>query len=157
VEPAKRNRAARLAAYLEEAQPTLIDEAERDRIVALLAPVSEKRLRTLLLNCGRPLAPLVEGVRQDCFDSLARTLLTLAGEYRAGTTEQRNACRAAVIRAKDHARFSARRNESVRQQKDQMILWMLTWLENPDIFPVWLEIRRKLRDNREDEPTNTSG
>ncbi len=156
MEPVKRSRAARLATYLEKAQPPVIDEAERDRIAALLAPVPEKTLRTLLLNCGRPLAPLVEGVRQDCFDSLARTLLALAAEYRAGSIEQRRACRAAVIRAKDHARFSAQRNEALRQGKDEMILWMLTWLENPEIFPMWLEIRRRLRDNREDEPANIS-
>ncbi len=145
MEPAKRSRAARLAAYLEEAQPPVIDEAERDRIAALLSPVSEKTLRALLLNCGRRLAPLVEGVRQDGFGSLERTLLTLAAEYRAGTAERRNACRAAVIRAKDHARFSARRKEALRQEKDEMILWMLTWLENPEIFPMWLEIRRAQR------------
>ncbi len=156
MEPAKRTRAARLAAYLEEAQPPVIDEAERDRIAALLAPVSEKTLRTLLLNCRRRLAPLVEGVRQDCFGSLERTLLTLAAEYHAGTAERRNACRTAVIRAKDHARLSARRNEALRQEKDEMILWMLTWLENPEIFPMWLEIRRSLRDNRGDEAANIS-
>ena len=153
---ARRSKSARLAAYLEEARPRVIDEAERDRIASLLAPVSEKTLRTLLLDCGRPLAPLVEGVRQDCFDSLARTLLTLAAEYGLGSMEQRRACRAAVIRAKEHARFSARRNEALRQEKDEMILWMLTWLENPEIFPTWLEIRRRLRDNREDEPANIS-
>jgi hypothetical protein len=145
---ARGSKSARLAEYLQQARPPVIDEAERDRIAALLAPVSATTLRHLLLECGIPLAPLVEGVRQDCFDSLARTLLTLAAGYRAGSVEQRRACRAAVIRAKDHARFSARRNEALRPEKEEMILWMLTWLENPEIFPLWLEIRRKLSGGR---------
>ncbi len=157
MERAKRTKAARLAAYLEEAQPAVIDEAERDRIAAVLGPVSERTLRTLLLNCGCPLAPLVEGVRQDCFDSLERTLLALSAEYRGGSSEQRRACRAAVIRAKEHARFAARRNDALRPEKEEMILWMLTWLENPEIFPMWLEIRRKQGDNRGDEPAEISG
>ncbi len=153
----KRTKAARLAGYLDQAQPEVIDEAERERIAALLAPVSEKTLRALLLHCGRKLAPLVEGVRQDSFASLVRTLIALELEYRTGSRETRQACRAAVIRAKEHARFAAKRSEALREEKVEMILWMLTWLENPEVFPTWLEIRRRLRENQGHDPTNFVG
>jgi hypothetical protein len=46
-------------------------------------------------------------------------------------------CRAAVIEAKKHARF--RPSSPVR---DEMIQWMLVWLENPPLFPLWLKLRR---------------
>jgi hypothetical protein len=26
--------------------------------------------------------------------------------------------------------------------KEEMVQWMLVWLENPEIFPAWVEARR---------------
>ncbi len=151
----KPSKAELLGQYLDEARPPVIDEAQRERIAARLAPVAPRTLRRLLLDCGWPLAPLVEEVRQESFEALARTLVGLEAEYRAGTPERRKACREAVIRAKDHARFAARRGEKVRAGKEEMILWMRTWLENPLVFPPWLEIRRRVRDNREHDPNHS--
>ncbi len=91
------------------------------------------------------MTPLVEGVRQDSLDELRRTLLAIERVY-TGEPERARACRRAVIEAKDHARWAVRRGKlspEQRQQKEEMILWMLTWLENPGAFPVWIELRKR--------------
>lgn len=114
-------------------------------MLALFAPVSENALRRILRESGAPLAPLVEGVRQENFVELERTLLAVLAEYEsASERERRMKCRRAVIRAKDHARLALRRLSGERRAaKEEMILWMLEWLENPGLFPQWLEIRKR--------------
>lgn len=74
---------------------------------------------------------MVEGVRQEDLESLERTLLALLGE-------ERKAARTLIIEAKDHAKWANKKHP----EKAEMILWMLTWLENPGIFPQWLAIRK---------------
>ncbi len=113
--------------------------------------MTDRTLRRLLRESGWALHPLVEGVRQESFDELGRTLLNLVAEYANSNAGGRQACRDAVITARDHARF-ALRSAARRAEKEEMILWMRTWLENPPVFPVWLELRRRLRDNGEHEP-----
>ncbi len=134
------SRKQRLAAYLERTHPAQITETEWDELLRELAPVSDTYLRNLLRSTGLPLVPLVEGVRQDSLDHLERTLLALHTEYEQGDEQRRRACRAAVIRAKDHARLAMRRAPA---GKDEMILWMLTWLENPGAFPLWVKLRKR--------------
>lgn len=112
-----------------------------------LGPVSRKMLAELLRECGRPLAPLVEGVRQEDFHQLERTLLTLAQLYQeaGNNVEQRRRIRACVLEAKQHAGWVARNpkvDAEKRAQKEEMALWMLTWLENPLIFGQWLGLRK---------------
>jgi hypothetical protein len=99
-----------------------------------------------LRESGARLAPLVEGVRQSDFDELERTLVALSRLYSTGGRETRRVCRRAVIEAKQHARWAARRagsDEARRQIKEEMIQWMLVWLENPAVFPAWAPLRRK--------------
>lgn len=123
----------------------MLSVALATRLRAELGTVSDPMWRDLMHGCGIPLAPLVEGVRQDTFENLERTLLLLWQEY-AATPESRRACRALVIRAKDHARLAARNSkvsEDKRQQKEEMVLWMLTWLENPDAFELWVGLRKQ--------------
>jgi hypothetical protein len=51
-----------------------------------------------------------------------------------------------VIAAKDRARFVTRNPKSSpdkKAQKDEMAQWMLVWLENPEVFPGWVEIRKR--------------
>jgi hypothetical protein len=74
---------------------------------------------------------LVEGVRQSSLEELERTLLALLACDRA-------AARRLVIEAKDHARLAQRRGAD----KEEMIRWMLTWLETAEAFPVWLRLRK---------------
>lgn len=95
-------------------------------------------------------------MRQDSFEELERTLVALEREYSAaviaGEHERARACRRAVIEAKDHARLVGRnpRTEPVKAaQKEEMMLWMLTWLENPAVFPAWLALRKAAVDHAE--------
>ena len=107
-----------------------------------LGPISGSTLRRLLRESGVPLGPFVEGVRQDTFDTLESSLLNLLKEYEGGDMERRAAVRRLVIESKDHARWAARIPEK-RAEKQEMALWMLTWLENPPLFPDWVRLRRK--------------
>jgi hypothetical protein len=131
----KAPKARLLKEYLDRTRPAHIGADEWREIAAFLAPVSDRTIRKMLRESDWPLDPLVEGVRQDSLGELERTLLALHREYETGDAVRRQACRRAVIVAKDHARF--RRNE-----KQEMILWMLTWLENPSLFPLWLRLRK---------------
>lgn len=99
-----------------------------------------------------PLAPLVEGVRQDSFEELERTIDAVAREYDAAlAAEDRNRarlCREAIITAKDHARLAARSSKSSMEkkvEKEEMILWLTVWLENPAVFATWRELRKLVR------------
>lgn len=139
---------AKLTAALDRTRPQRIGAAEWNALASELAPISERYLRELLRECGMPLDPLIEGVRQDSFDNLERTLLQLEREYTPGDGAMQRACRDLVIAAKDHARFNSRRlpaGDGRRADKEEMLLWMLTWLENPPAFPLWLELRKKQR------------
>ncbi|MBS1827481.1 MAG: hypothetical protein JST93_19355 [Acidobacteria bacterium] len=134
-----------LSTLLERLAITLIDESTARNLRAELPKMSDRMFRNLLRECGLPLAPLVEGVRQDDFHDLERTLLLLAQEYDQAGAARRKQVRAAVIEAKNHAKLAAA-NEKVspekRLEKEEMVLWMLTWLENPSIFELWAPLRR---------------
>lgn len=87
------------------------------------------------------MSPEVEGVNTHSLDDLERTLLALAGLYDEGHT----AIRAAVIAAKDRLRWIMARSADPGKKRDydEMILWMLTWLENPGAFSAWVGLRKK--------------
>jgi len=145
----KQTKRTLLRKYLAETRPGRVTEAELPELQQRLAPVSERYLRRLLRESGIPLDPMVEGIRQDSFESLERTLLAMAEEYRkaqeGGAGKRARACRREVITAKDHARLAARRLAApeARSRKDEMISWMMVWLENPAVFPRWVRLRRK--------------
>lgn len=139
-----RGKRARLQEWLAQHRPALIGEAEWEEIRTQMGPVSSGYLRRLLRETGVELAPAVEGVRQEDFDALERTLLALVGEYERGSPSRKAALRRLVIEAKDHARWAARKAEK-REEKEEMRLWMLTWLENPPVFPQWVRLRRAAR------------
>jgi hypothetical protein len=90
-----------------------------------------------------PLDVMVEGVRQTTFDDLEASLLKLREEYERSDAAHRMAVRRLVITAKDHARLAARIPDK-RSEKEEMILWLTTWLENPPVFAEWVKIRRDI-------------
>jgi hypothetical protein len=146
----KRTKGALLGAYLAEAHPERITEAHRRELQERLAPVSDRYLRDLLRSCGLPLDPLVEGIRQDSFEELERTLLAMGEEYararQTASSERERLCRREVMLAKDHARLSARRAgiaRETRSRKEEMASWMVVWLESPDVFPFWVRLRKR--------------
>jgi len=137
-----KGKSAELARWLEEHRPAQIGEAEFALLGADLAPVAESYLRRLVRECGVPLHPMVEGVRQGTFAELEASLLRLLAEYESGDPPRRMAVRRLVITAKEHARLAAR-NPVKRPDKEEMILWLTTWLENPPVFREWVGIRRR--------------
>ncbi len=120
-----------------------------------LAPISESYLRHLLAETGIPVEPPFGGVRQKTFAELEQSLVELEQVYtRAKETGDRSRaqlCRNVVIQAKDHARLAARSPKTTaekRAAKQEMVQWMLVWLDNPGVFPAWVKLRRlKLEGN----------
>jgi hypothetical protein len=97
-----------------------------------------------------PFAQPYAGIRQKSFDELERTLLEILEVYtkasRVGDRGRARYCRRQVIAAKERARFIANSKNTLpekKAQKDEMIRWMLVWLENPGVFPAWVEIRKR--------------
>jgi hypothetical protein len=133
---------AELARWLEEHRPPQIGETEFALLRTALTPVSDNYLRKLLRESGVPLGPMVEGVRQGTFAELEASLLRLLAEYELSDPARRMAVRRLAITAKDHARLAAR-NPSKRPDKEEMILWLTTWLENPPLFREWVSLRKR--------------
>jgi hypothetical protein len=134
------SRKARLALLL-AGREGVVDEQRYADLKAALAPVSDSYLRRLLRESGAELAPMVEGVVASSDQALERTLLALASEYEVSDALRRRAVRSLVIEAKDHVRWSMKKAPS--DEKAEHLLWLMTWLENPDAFAVWLPMRKR--------------
>jgi hypothetical protein len=146
---ARPNKRSELQRWLDQ-HPGEIGESEYAALRAVLTPISESYLRKLLRDSGAPLAPMIAGVRQSNLDELEASLLALLNEYEEceGDPSKRAAIRALIITAKDHARWATKRarqasKEEAASNKDEMILWMITWLENPPVFRQWVRLRRQ--------------
>lgn len=113
----------------------VVDHAQWERLRRQLAPISDAYLRRLLRQSGKPLAPAVEGVRQEDFAQLERTLLAVTDP-------------AAVREAKRHATLALRSPKANRAVKREMIEWMRVWLETPAAFPVWMRRRKNTPEFR---------
>lgn len=137
-----RGKRAELDAWLRRELVSEIGQAEWAALRRELAPVSDGHLRKLLRESGVRLVPLVEGVRQESLETLEASLLALLEEFERGDRAQQTAVRKLVIEAKDHARW-AMKNPEKREIKEEMVLWMLTWLENPSLFRDWVALRKR--------------
>jgi hypothetical protein len=136
--------------YLAAMQPPAITESVWQELLMRLAPVSESYLRDLLRETGLPFEQPFAGIRQHTFEELEESLLDMQRVYldatRIGDKQRARYCRRQVIAAKDRAKFlvsSARTSSEKKAQKTEMVEWMLVWLENPDVFPAWLEARKR--------------
>jgi len=133
----------RLREFLATRQPVAITEAVWRELFANLAPVSESYLRELLRATGLPFDQPYAGIRQHTFEELEQTLREMQQVYAqamaAGDRERARYCRRQVIGAKDRARFLAAKHP----EKREMAEWMLVWLENPEVFPAWVEARKR--------------
>lgn len=142
----------RLRTFLSEERPSAITEELWTALLRLLAPVSESYLRDLLRATGLPFAQPYCGVRQHTFDELEQCLREMLQVYAdataAGNRDRARYCRRLVIAAKDRAKFQARNSATPAEKaamKEEMAQWMLVWLENPGVFPAWVEARKKNR------------
>lgn len=145
-----KSRKQRLREFLAAGRITAVGEAEWQAALSTLAPISESYLRDLLRETGLPFAQPYAGIRQKTFADLEhdlREMLTIYAEaMRTGDRQRARYCRRQVIAAKDRARFVARNSKTSpekKAQKEEMAQWMLVWLENPDVFPAWAEIRKR--------------
>ena len=145
-----RSRKQALREFLAAGPITAIGEEEWQAALRTLAPISESYLRDLLRETGLPFAQPCAGIRQKSFADLERDLREMLAIYaeamRAGDEKRARYCRRQVIAAKDRARFLGRNPKASpekKAQKDEMAQWMLVWLENPEVFPAWVEIRKR--------------
>ena len=145
-----------LREYLAAGKPAAITETVWLELLRRFAPVSESYLRDLLRDTGLPFEQPYAGVRQHTFEELEESLRALGETYRAamaaGARERARYCRRQVIAAKDRAKFLAanpRTGETKRAEKTEMAQWMLVWLDNPEVFPAWVEARKKEREREQ--------
>ena len=131
-------------------QPAAITEAVWQDLLRRLAPVSESYLRDLLRATGLPFDQPYSGIRQHTFEELEHSLRAMLRVYShslaAGQRDRARYCRRQVIAARDRARWIAvtpRGTPEKRTQKEEMAQWMLVWLENPEVFPAWVDARKK--------------
>ena len=143
-----------LREYLATRQPAAITEAVWAELMMRLAPVSESYLRDLLRATGLPFDQPYAGIRQHTFAELEESLHGMLQVYldavAAGNRDRARYCRRQVIAAKDRAKFLAvtpRASEGKRTEKEEMAQWMLVWLENPEVFPAWVDARKKAISN----------
>jgi hypothetical protein len=141
----------RLREYLAGAQAAAITEAVWRELLERLAPVSESYLRELLRETALPFEQPYAGIRQHTFEeleqSLREMLLVYADAMAAGDRQRARYCRRQVIGAKDRARFLVRDRRTPpekKARKEEMAQWMLVWLENPEVFPAWVEARKQV-------------
>ena len=139
-----------LREYLEAEMPEAITGAVWKDLLARLAPVSESYLRELLRDTELPFEQPWAGIRQHTFEELEQTLREMLAAYQAsvaeGDRERARYCRRQVIGAKDRARFLAanpRTPDAKKAQKEEMAMWLLIWLETPEVFPAWVEARKR--------------
>lgn len=139
-----------LREYLAAEHPPGITEAVWLELLRRFAPVSESYLRDLLRDTGLPFDQPYAGVRQHTFEELEDSLRELSETYRAamaaGDRDRARSCRRVVIAAKDRAKFltaNPRTSETKRAEKAEMAEWMLVWLDNPEVFPAWVDARKK--------------
>ena len=136
--------------YLAAERPPAITRTVWQELLQRLAPVSESYLRELLRDTGLPFEQPYAGVRQHTFEELEESLREIGRVYAeaiaAGDRDRALYCRRQIISAKDRAKFLARNPSTApekKAQKEEMAAWMLVWLENPEVFPSWVEARKK--------------
>jgi hypothetical protein len=74
------------------------------------------------------------GIRQHTFEELENSLRAFNAVYEARADLQK-VCRELVIAAKDRAKWLSSR----KPHEAEMAEWMLVWLGDPSVFPVWVD------------------
>lgn len=127
---------------------TVIGKVEWEQMRRDLPAIAEKTLRDVLWELGPAVEQPYRGIRQHTLDELETSLLDMRRVY-ASRPELSAICREIVIQAKDRARFAARNPKAAalkRAMKEEMLRWMLVWLEDPSMFEPWVRLRKKQLD-----------
>lgn len=118
-----------------------IREPEWQAMREALPDIPESTLR----ECGLPLEMPWRGVASHTLDELEASLCEMTRVYQA-RDDLRRYCRDEVIGAKERARWIAKSSkveEGKRRLKLEMTKWMLVWLDDPAMFPAWVQVRRR--------------
>jgi hypothetical protein len=110
----------------------LIGEAEWKELRTSLPDISETTVRAAGIAIAQPW----QGVGQHSLEDLRDSLLELSEVY-TERPDLRRYCRGQVITAKARARSISAR----KPLKAEMVKWMLVWLDDPAMFPQWVQIR----------------
>ena len=151
--------------YLERHRPAVIDEEALSSIQTEVCktldrekPISRAYLLQVLsaipVGIVRSLGGLPVDLRHRVHFSdaerAAASLLDMQQEYEAaragGDVERARDIRRAVRKSKDRLRLVLRRRRTSadkRREKQELLEWFLVWLENPEVFAPWLELRRR--------------
>ncbi len=155
--------------YLAKNRPKCVDEEEfnairRDVVVTLnrgRAP-SDAYLMDILLTTEVEVDRSLGGIPVDLRDKVRSrnreeakaSLLEMAKAYADAEDGTRaEDVRRAVRRAKDRIRLllSGKLSPEKRQAKEEILEWMLVWLENPLVFESWIEVRLRATSDGRDE------
>ena len=112
-----------------------IGEAEWNQLRAAVPDISESTIRA---GAGLPVGQPWLGVVQHSPDELENSLRDLGVVYET-RPDLRRYCRDQVIAAKERAR----RLVATKPWKADMVEWMLVWLDDPAMFPAWIQVRRR--------------
>ncbi|MDQ6700351.1 MAG: hypothetical protein M3Z36_09210 [Acidobacteriota bacterium] len=140
----RNNNRQRLRDYLSTRKWTSVGKEEWQQLRREFPGIAENSLREMLQESTIEIAQPYCGVRQKSLEDLESSLLGLYGVY-AGHPDQAGTCRKLVIQAKDRARFVTRNAkviEPVRAMKEEMVRWMLVWLDDPSMFESWVRARK---------------
>lgn len=140
------SRTAKLKAYLAVRSCKAIGEAEWEHLRREFPEIGENSLRRRLWDAGFEIQQPWCGVRTTSLIELELCLVDLERVY-ASHPEQRAICRKPVIEAKNRTRFASRNSRvdaGKRAIKDEMVRWMLVWLEDPAMFEAWVRRRKEV-------------
>ncbi len=160
-QPSRRSLAER---FLAEQRPAEVDEATLAQLRRFVsdglggARVSDRYLLELAERAGVPVSRTLGGLPPDLrdrvhFHDLAAaeaSLLDLAGEYerarQAIDRQRQQDCRRAVRRGRQRLEWMLGRPglaATKRAQKQEILSWFRVWLETPELFRSWIELRKR--------------
>ncbi len=149
--------------YLEEHRPERVDARTLQHIREHVAshvrrtrqPAREYLLDVLLstpVEVDRHIGgipPDLRGkVRTGSLEEARQSLLAMSREYAQSPDKSRAAdVHGAVLRSKQHTKLAlaSRMDGDKRKVKQEILEWLLVWLENPAIFESWLSVRESKR------------
>jgi hypothetical protein len=116
-----------------------IGEEQWTQMRAALPDISASTIRESGLEIRAPWC----GVNAHTFEDLDASLRAFSAVY-AARPDLHRYCRDEVIATKERARWAAKNpkvDENKRAMKAEMVEWMLVWLDDPSVFPLWAQLR----------------
>ncbi len=160
-----------IRSYLEREHPAIVGPAEaaaiRRELAAALGPrgrLSDRYLLDVLEECGARVDKALGGLDPELLALLDLDTLAAAEQALAALEERRgraleagdaaaaDECRRAGRRARERAELVVRNprvRPAVRAQKEEIARWFAVWLQTPEAFPDWLELRKKSPEFRQ--------